>query len=137
MSAWCRTSFGSVEHFLCDIGDNAVADWHSRIVELLVRHAHDVDILVRRSDPVRLKQVFENTAFVDGSTIDGDFLLDVPNGKIRDRIHLLMAGGKVEPEYALRTPHVTDYVTDSERGIEFQVFSLQALVEIKLNSSQI
>ncbi len=42
----------------------------------------------------------------------------------------LMAGEKVKAEYASPCPDVSE----SERGSEFQVISLPALVEMKLNS---
>ena len=112
------------------IGGSAVAAWVSRIDEAAVRNTQDVDILVRRSDFERLKQAFEHAGFVHGSTMNVEFFLDEPNSKIRDAIHLLMAREKVKPEYASPTPDVMD----SERGTEFQVISLQALVEMKLNS---
>lgn len=112
------------------IGGNAVAAWVSRIDEAAVRNTQDVDILVRRADFSRIKAAFEAAGFVYGTTMDVEFFLDEPNGKIRDAIHLLMAGEKVKPEYASPCPDVTD----SERGEEFQVISLEALVEMKLNS---
>ncbi len=114
------------------VGGNAVAAWVSRIDEAAVRNTQDVDILVRRSDMERIRQAFEADGFVHGSTMDVEFFLDEPNGKIRDAIHLLMAGEKVKPEYASPTPDVTD----SERGLEFQLVQLEALVEMKLNSNR-
>ncbi len=58
------------------------------------------------------------------------FFLDESNGEIRDVIHLWMAGEKVKAEYASACPDVRN----SERGTDFQVVSLPALVEMKLNS---
>ncbi len=112
------------------VGGNAVAAWVSRIDEAAVRNTQDVDILVRRSDMELVRQAFEADGFIHGSTMDVEFFLDEPNGKIRNAIHLLMAGEKVKPEYASPTPDVTD----SERGLEFQLVRLDALVEMKLNS---
>jgi len=59
------------------------------------------------------------------NTQDVDILL-------RDAVHVLLAGQKVRLEYETPAPDVVD----SERGEEFQVVSLQALIEMKLNSSQ-
>ena len=112
------------------IGGNAVAAWVSRIDEAAVRNTQDVDILIRREDFDRVKAAFEHGGFTYGQTLDGHFFLDEPNGKIRDAVHLLMAGEKVKPEYASACPDISD----SERGTEFQVISLSALVEMKLNS---
>jgi len=49
--------------------------------------------------------------------------------KFRDAVNLLLAGQKVRPEYESRTPDVMD----SEGGEEFQVVSMQPLIEMKLN----
>ena len=112
------------------IGGNAVAAWVSRIDEAAVRNTQDVDILIRREDFDRVKLAFEQAGFTYGQTLDVHFFLDEPNGKIRDAVHLLMAGEKVKAEYASACPDVSD----SERGTDFQVISLPALVEMKLNS---
>lgn len=112
------------------IGGNAVAAWVSRIDEAAVRNTQDVDILIRRADFEKVKAAFEQAGFTYGQTLDVHFFLDEPNGKIRDAVHLLMASEKVKAEYASACPDVSD----SERGTDFQVISLPALVEMKLNS---
>ena len=112
------------------VGDNAVAAWVSRMDEAAVRNTQDVDILVQRSDMDMLKIAFANAGFVYGNALDVEFFLDEPNGKIRDAIHLLMAGEKVKAEYASAAPDVNE----SEGGDEFRVIKLRALVEMKLNS---
>lgn len=78
----------------------------------------------------RVRRAFEGDGFVHGRSVDVEFFLDEPNGKIRDAIHLRMACEKVKPEYASPTPDVTD----SERGLEFQLVQLDAFVEMKLIS---
>jgi hypothetical protein len=61
--------------------------------------------------------------------MDVEFFLDGPDAKVRDAVHLLMAGEKVKEHYASPAPDVMQ----SERGDDFQVIDLQALVEMKLN----
>ena len=112
------------------IGGNAVAAWVSRVDESAVRNTQDVDILIRREDFERAKAAFEAAGFVHGKTMDVDFFLDGPNAKVREAVHVLMAGEKVKPEYASPTPDVDE----SHRGPEFRVVELQPLVEMKLNS---
>jgi hypothetical protein len=112
------------------IGGNAVAAWVSRIDEAAVRNTQDVDILIRREDFEKVKAAFEQAGLTYGQTLDVHFFLDEPNGKIRDAVHLLMAGERVKAEYTSACPDVSD----SERGTDFQVISLLALVEMKLNS---
>ena len=112
------------------IGGNAVAAWVSRIDEAAVRNTQDVDILLRAEDFARAKVALEAAGFVYRKAAGIQFFLDSPDGKFRDAVHVLLARQKVRPDYETPTPDVTD----SERGEEFQVVSLQALVEMKLNS---
>ncbi len=112
------------------VGGNAVAAWVSRIDEAAVRNTQDVDILVRRADMERIRNAFAAGGFVHVSTTSVEFFLDEHNGKIRDAIHVLIAGEKVKPEHVSPTPDVDE----SERGLEFQIVQLKALVEMKLNA---
>ena len=112
------------------VGGNAVAAWVSRVDESAVRNTQDVDILLRRADFERAKTALEAVGFVHGSTMDVESFLDGPNAKVRDAVHVLMAGEKVKPEYASPTPDVDE----CHRGEEFRVVELQPLVEMKLNS---
>jgi hypothetical protein len=59
-----------------------------------------------------------------------DIFLDGPNGRPKDVVHLVFAGEKVQPNYVTAAPDVTE----SEGAVQFQVVSLDALVEMKLNS---
>ncbi len=112
------------------IGGNAVAAWVSRIDEAAVRNTQDVDILLRAEDFERAKVALEAAGFVYRKAAGIQFFLDSPEGKFRDAVHVLLARQKVRPEYETPAPDVKD----SERGEEFQVVSLPALVEMKLNS---
>ena len=112
------------------IGGNAVAAWVSRIDEAAVRNTQDVDILLRAEDFERAKVALETAGFVYRKAAGIQFFLDSPEGKFRDAVHVLLAQQKVRPEYETPAPDVKD----SERGEEFQVVSLPALVEMKLNS---
>lgn len=112
------------------IGGNAVAAWVSRVDEAAVRNTQDVDILIRREDFDRAKSALEAAGFIHGKKMDVEFFLDGPDAKVRDAVHILMAGEKVKPDYASPTPDVDE----SHRGPEFRVVELQPLVEMKLNS---
>ena len=119
---------GSVPYAV--IGGNAVAAWVSRIDEAAVRNTQDVDILLRAEDFERARTAMEAAGFLYRKAAGVQFFLDAPDGKFRDAVHILLAKQKVRPEYESTTPDVLD----SERGEEFQVISLPALVEMKLNS---
>ncbi len=112
------------------VGGNAVAAWVSRVDESAVRNTQDVDILIRRADYEPAKLALEQAGFVSGSTMDVEFFLDGPDAKVRDAVHLLMAGEKVKPEYTSAAPDVSQ----ARRGDEFLVIELEPLVEMKLNA---
>lgn len=112
------------------VGGNAVAAWVSRVDESAVRNTQDVDILLRREDFDRAKDALEAAGFVHGNSKEVEFFLDGPNAKVRDAVHILMAGEKVKPNYATPTPDVEN----AHRGADFCVIELQPLVEMKLNS---
>jgi len=53
-----------------------------------------------------------------------------PNAKARDAVHVIFAGERVRPEYALPAPDVSE----SEDSEAFRVLRLDALVRMKLAS---
>jgi hypothetical protein len=112
------------------VGGNAVAEWVGRVDEAAVRNTQDIDILIRRVDLPAAKTALEAAGFVYCQTLDIDIFLDGPSGRAKDAVHILFAGEKVRPDYVSATPDVTD----SEANPRFQVVTLAALVEMKLNS---
>jgi hypothetical protein len=112
------------------IGGNAVAAWVSSVDEGAERGTKDVDILLRRADLPLARQALEPAGFLFAETMDVPMFIDGPTGGARDAIHILYAGEKVKPDDL--APSVD--VTDSERGREFQVLTLEALVRMKLIS---
>ncbi len=109
-------------------GGNAVAEWVARIDEDAVRNTRDVDILIRRSDFPAARAALEGVGFVYYQLLDVDMFLDGPQGRPSAAVHLLYAGEKVRPEYEQASPELDE----SERGAEFQVTALEALVRMKL-----
>ena len=112
------------------IGGNAVAAWVSSVDEAAERGTKYVDILLRRADLPLARQALEPAGFIFAETMDVPMFIDGPTGGARDAIHILYAGEKVKPGDL--APSVD--VTDSERGREFQVLKLEALVKMKLIS---
>lgn len=117
------------------IGGNAVAAWVSRIDEAAVRNTPDVNILIRREDLEEVIAAFERAGFAydqakESETTEVHCFLEQPNGNARAAIHLVMAREDSISQDVSAFPDISD----SERGAEFQVISLQALVEMKLNS---
>jgi hypothetical protein len=112
------------------VGGNAVAEWVGRVDEDAVRNTRDVDILIRRSDLAAAKAALEPAGFVHCYSFGVDMFLDGPDGRPTSAVHLLFAGEQVR----VNDPATAPDVADSERGAEFRVVSLQALVQMKLTA---
>ena len=110
------------------VGGNAVAEWVARIDEGAVRNTKDVDILVRRDDLPAVKVALEAVGFEYHHIWGVDTFIDGAQGRPSEGIHLLFAGEIVKPGGEYTFPHVDD----SERGIDFQVVQLEALLRMKL-----
>jgi hypothetical protein len=111
-------------------GGNAVAAWVSRVDEAAVRNTQDVDILIRRCDLASAIKAMSEAGFVYRHSAGIDMLLDGPEAKARDAVHLVFAGEKVRPEYLLPAPDVQE----SEAAPAFRLLSLESLVRMKLTS---
>jgi hypothetical protein len=112
------------------IGGNAVAAWVSRVDEAAVRNTQDVDILLRRADLERASSALASAGFIHRHVKGIDMFLDGPGAKARDAVHVVFAGEKVRPESLVAAPDIDE----SERGEQYQVLSLDALVQMKLTS---
>ncbi len=112
------------------IGGNAVATWVARIDEGAVRNTRDVDILMRRTDLEAAKTALGSAGFIFHESIDVPMFLDGPESSPRDAVHVLFAGEKVRADDAVPTPDLSE----SERGDQFQIVSLPALIRMKLTS---
>lgn len=112
------------------VGGNAVAAWVSSVDELAVRFTQDVDILVSRDDLAAAVQAMAEDGFVHRHAAGVDFFLDGADAKARDAVHVVFAGEKVRPEYALPAPGVDGCQTVG--GV--RVLPLESLVRMKLTS---
>lgn len=111
-------------------GGNAVASWVSRVDEAAVRNTRDVDLLVRRGDFERAKDVLEAVGFVYRHAAGIEMFLDGVGASARDAVHVLFAAEKVREEYVLPAADVAE----SEMAKGYRVVSLDALVRMKLTS---
>jgi hypothetical protein len=110
------------------VGGNAVAEWVARVDEDAVRNTRDVDILIRRPDFPAARACLEAVGFIYHELLDIDTFIDGPQGKPSAGIHLLYAGEKVRRADDYELPEIEE----SERAVEFQVTTLEALVRMKL-----
>ncbi len=111
-------------------GGNAVAEWVGRIDEDAVRNTRDVNILIRRADLPAVKAALESAGFVYCQSFGVDMFLDGPDGRPTSAVHLLFAGEPVR----INDPAIAPDIADSERGPEFRVLSLEAVVRMKLTA---
>ena len=72
----------------------------------------------------------EAAGFVYHHLLDIDTFIDGPQGKPSSGIHILFAGEKVRRD----DEHTLPDLDESERAIEFQVATLEALVRMKLTA---
>jgi hypothetical protein len=111
-------------------GGNAVAAWVSRVDEAAVRNTQDVDILLRREDLERTKTALAAAGFVYRHVKSVDMFLDGPSTTPRDAIHVIFAGEKVNPDYLLPAPEISQV----DEGGPFHIVDLESLVRMKLTS---
>jgi hypothetical protein len=112
------------------VGGNAVAAWVASVDPAAVRNTQDVDVLLRRQDMDAATAALEKAGFVRRHVAGIDVFLDGPNAKVRDAVHVVIAGEKVRREYTAAAPDVAE----SEKPDQFRVLSLPALVRMKLTS---
>ena len=111
-------------------GGNAVAAWVTTVDEAAVRNTRDVDVLLRREDLDRAREVLEAEGFVYRHMAGLDVFLDGPDAKARDSVHIIFANELVREHELAANPDVTE----SDQATGFKVLSLSALVSIKLTA---
>lgn len=111
-------------------GGNAVAVWVSKVDPAAARNTVDVDLLVKREDLEKIRVALEGAGFVYRHAAGLDIFLDGPEGKPREAVHLVFAGEKVRESEPVANPQVGE----AERGAEYWILSLEALVRIKLTA---
>lgn len=115
------------------VGGQAVALWVATRDPAAVRTTKDVDILLRRDDlpQARVAALTVNMDYFEVVGVGMFLERDDPNP--RQAVHLVWAGEKVRPEYALPAPSI-----DQRQALEpgTQVVSLPALVLMKLLSNR-
>ena len=109
---------------------NAVAAWVAQVDRAAVRNTQDVDILVRRSDFDAIKVALESVGFEHHELMGVDCFIDMPDGSPRDAVRLSYAGEKVRDTYPVPSADVTEI----EPADDYDVVTLEALVQMKLNS---
>lgn len=112
------------------IGGNAVAAWVATVDPAAVRNTQDVDILLRRGDLGAAIASLQQAGFVHQQVSGIDLFLDGPSAGVRDAVHVIFAGEKVQENYDAPAPDVGE----SQKTDQFRLLSLEALVRMKLTS---
>ncbi len=112
------------------VGGNAVAAWVATVDVAAVRNTQDVDLLLRRSDLDAAEAALEKVGFIRRHVAGIEVFLDGPEAKVRDAVHVVMAGEKVRAEYASAAPDVEN----AEKIGAVRILGLEALVRMKLTS---
>jgi hypothetical protein len=112
------------------VGGNAVAAWVARVDESAVRNTQDVDILIARDDLALATAAMDGAGFVYRQVLGIDLFLDGPDAKPRHAVHLLYAGEKVQADYAVPSPELSESIQTAE----YRVLALEPLVRMKLTS---
>ena len=101
--------------------------------ELAVRNTRDVDILVRREDLDRIREVLKSTGFVFRRSAGFTMFLDNQLAKARDSVHLVFCQEMVRDDDPEPNPDVEPF----EYGESFRTLPLETLVRMKLNAHRL
>jgi hypothetical protein len=112
------------------IGGNAVASWVARVDKAAVRNTPDVDILLRRSDFAEAAGAIARADFIQCEVAGRTMFLDGPASGLRDAVAIVFAGEKSHPDDLLPAPDVDE----SEKGEQYRVLSLEALMRMNLTT---
>jgi hypothetical protein len=112
------------------VGGNAVAAWVATVDPTAVRNTQDVDVLLRRADLDAAERALVTVGFVRQEVLGVHVFLDGPDARMRDALHVVIAGEKVREEYSQPAPDVSEF----EKPEQFRVVSLEMLVRMKLTS---
>jgi hypothetical protein len=112
------------------VGGNAVAAWVATVDEGAVRATRDVDLMIRRPDLERMREVLEGAGFVYSHVARMDLFLDHADARATDAIHLVFAGEVVSADNPVANPDIEGAVMLNGSP----TIALQSLVEMKLTA---
>jgi hypothetical protein len=115
------------------VGGQAVALWVATKDPSAVRTTKDVDVLLRGEDLPKARAAAASVALDYFEVLGVGMFLERSDLNPRKAVHLIWAGQKVRPEYALPSPSVDERET-LEPGM--QVVSLSGLVRMKLMANR-
>jgi hypothetical protein len=93
----------------------------------------DVDLMIRRCDLEKVKEIAARHGFHFRHTAGLDMLVYGPSGSARNAVHLLFSGEKVRPNQTTPNPHIHPE-RKAIHGREVLVIPVPDLVMMKLSS---
>ncbi|MCU0721129.1 MAG: nucleotidyltransferase family protein [Pirellula sp.] len=108
---------------------HAVRAWVAQVDTAALRTSRDVDILVRPTDFLALKDAMTAAGFHHPNTFGLDLFVEHPDASARDAVRVLFVG-RVERKGEEPNPDIEPWV----RSSELRAISLEALVRMKLNA---
>jgi len=114
------------------VGGNAVAHYVGQVSPGAVRNTAVVDFLLRRGDIEAAKVCLGEAGFEYRNAAGVTMFLD--SDDFREAVHIIMAGEKMRPDYAMAAPSL-DRVEHTSEG--FAVIPFLQLVEMKLTSNRL
>lgn len=115
------------------VDGNAVAAWVATIDPGAVRNTQRVDILFRRGDLDAAERALAAAGFIRAEVSGIEMFLDGTGTGPRDAVHVIIAGEKIRPEYALAAPDVSEAAVPDD----FRVLALESLLRMKLTSHRL
>jgi hypothetical protein len=121
------------------VGGQAVALWVATRDPAAVRTTKDVDLLLRREDLPRARAAARSVELDYFEVLGVGMFLERTDPNPRKAVHVLWAGERVRPEYALPSPAVDDCERLAPAAVDappLAVVSLAGLVRMKLMSNR-
>ena len=115
------------------VGGNAVRVWVAQVDETAVRATQDVDILISREHLGKVIEAMSAEGLTFRESAGLSMLLESPDDKARDAIHLVFTGERIKADDPEENPEIEPVVQVED----FQTLPLERLVRMKLNSHRL
>lgn len=117
------------------IGGGAVMLQVNRVEPSAVRNTKDIDIMVRRPDLERIKEVAQRHGFTFRHAAGLDMLLPHGESRARNAVHLIFSGEKVRPNQEVANPPLRPEHL-CIHGVDVAVIPVADLVQMKLSNNR-
>jgi hypothetical protein len=113
------------------VGGVAASAWVCTVDEAGFRGSNDVDVLLRRADLSKVIATVEPAGFLFRES-PSPLFLDGPEGRAKEAVKVVFAGERLREADLAPSPELTESV----RGRDFSLLSVEALVRMMLVSNR-